>query len=368
VANLLSLDYCRQRQRRLLRRMEEQRLAVVLLGNPKTIYYFSGALVDPALPQAFALNAFGSSILITNQEPKQAAADRVRLYTGYTIERPFNRTTMMEEGVAALRETAVSASAGIEYEFVPAAWSQLCGLQAINITPAITEMRRVKDPDELDSIRDTIRVAEAGYAAVHRKLAPGMTEYQVYNLFHEAVVNHAQTSVDLRGDFACGTRAIRGGGPPTARLLAEGDLYILDIFPFYNGYHCDLCRTFAVGSTSALQREAWQLVSEAHQKIVKLIRPGVAARDIYAQIRAHLDSFPATCGSFWHHLGHGFGMDGWEFPWITPGSDHTIQQGEVLAVEPGVYGECLNGGIRIEHNYLVGAEGVTALDQYTMDL
>ncbi len=364
---MLTLEGCRARQQRLLRHMERERLALVVLANPKTIYYFSGALTDASVPQIFALAASGKSLLITNQQPKQAAADRVDLYTGYTIERPFNRTTMVEEVVSLLRPAITPGPVGLEFEFVPHAVSAVFS-GAINVTPSISDFRRLKDPDEVDSIRDTIRLTQVGYAAIEKNLAPGMTEFEAYSIFHEAVVTHARTSVDLRGDFACGTRAIRGGGPPTDRRLEEGDLYILDIFPFYNGYHCDLCRTFAVGTPSALQREVWEIVREAHERIEKLIRPGVEGRDVYQEIRAFLESFPPTRGSFWHHLGHGFGMDGWEFPWITPGSDHVIQQGEVLAVEPGLYAEALRGGIRIEHDYLVGGDGVTALDEFPIDL
>ncbi|HYM09508.1 MAG TPA: Xaa-Pro peptidase family protein [Bryobacterales bacterium] len=365
---MLTVEYCRVRQQRLLQHMEKERLDLVVLANPKTIYYFSGVLTDSMLPQTFALNSSGKSLLITNQDPKQSAADRVNLYTGYSIDRPFNRTSMFLESVLLVREILVAGSVGIETDFVPAVISEICGQKKVNITPAIDHMRRIKDPDEIDSIRDTIRLTEAGYAAVRGRLEPGMAEFEVYAMFHEALVRHAQTSVDLRGDFACGTRAIRGGGPPTARKLQPGDLYILDIFPFYHGYHCDLARTFAVGRPSAMQQEAWEVVSKAHDLAAKLIRPGVKGRDVYHQIRAHLESFTACAGSFWHHLGHGFGMNGWEFPWLTPGSDHVVQEGEVLAVEPGVYGECLNGGIRLEHNYLVGKDGITALDQFPLDL
>ena len=366
---MLTVENCRQRQQRLLRRMERERLDVVLLANPKTIYYFSGALTDPMLPQLFILNSSGGSLLITNQEPKQAAADRVETYTGYTIERPFNRTTMVREIAAVLRSVLLERQAtGMEYDSLPCMLAPICDRPTLDVTPTIDDMRQIKDPDELDSIRDTIRLAEAGYAAVHRRLEPGMTEFQVYSLFHQAVVEHAQTSVDLRGDFACGTRAIRGGGPPTDRRLNQGDLYILDIFPFYNGYHCDLCRTFIVGAATDLQRETWGVVNEAHKLVERLIRPGVAGRLVYQELRVFLDRFQPTTGSFWHHAGHGFGMNGWEFPWLTPGSDHVIQEGEVLAVEPGVYGECLNGGIRLEHNYLVGKDGITALDSYPLEL
>ena len=61
-----------------------------------------------------------------------------------------------------------------------------------------------------------------------------------------AVVQAAGTFVQLHGDFAVGERAIRGGGPPTARVIAENDLYILDLFPAPHLYFGDTCRTFAV--------------------------------------------------------------------------------------------------------------------------
>jgi Xaa-Pro aminopeptidase len=358
---MLTVENCKQRQQRLLRLLEEKRLAGAVLANPKLVYYFTGALVDHLAPQVFRIEADGPTTLITNQQPQQAAVDQVRLYTGYTIEKPFNRRTQIEE----IYQMLGCGPAGVDADWLPC---RLTPEEAVDLTPALDEMRRIKDPDELESIRDTIRLTESGYAAVKGRIEPGLTEYQVYSKFHEALVEHAQTSVDLRGDFACGTRAIRGGGPPTARRVAAGDLYILDIFPFYNGYHCDLTRTFVVGPPSAAQQEAWEVAREAHRMAERLIRPGVATRAVYQEIREHLDRYQPTCGSFWHHLGHGLGMNGWEFPWITPGSDHVFQAGEVVAVEPGVYGECLQGGIRLERDYLVGQAGVTALDSFDLGL
>jgi len=360
---MLTIEGCRERQRRLLGVLEEQKLDRAMLANPRLVYYFTGALVDHLVPQLFSIERGGRTALITGQQPAQAAVDDVRLYTGYTIERPFNRTTQVEEmcGLAGCPPGPV----GVDAEWLPA---RLAPETAVDITPLIDGMRRVKDADEVESIRETVRLTEAGYRAVKGNIEPGMTEYQVYSLFHGALVEHAQTSVDLRGDFACGTRAIRGGGPPTARRVAAGDLYILDIFPFYRGYHCDLTRTFVAGKASEVQREAWEVVREAHRMGERLIRPGVATREVYREVRDHLERFQPTCGSFWHHLGHGLGMNGWEYPWITPGSDQVFQAGEVVALEPAVYGECLQGGIRLERDYLIGAEGVTPLDSFPLEM
>lgn len=374
---MLRLENCRERQQRLLRQMEEHELELIVLANPKTIYYLSGALVDPCRPHVFALRASGRSLLVTNEPPGNAAADEVRLYTAYTLERPFSRSTMDEEldGLVcnALSGIPVGAgSVGLEYEFIDFRLGEvirgMSPLDPRNITPLLDEMRRRKDPDEIECMRATVRIVEAAYAAVKARLAPGMTEYEAYNIVQEAMVNEARTSIDLKGDFACGTRAINGGGPPTDYRLRSGDLYILDLFPSYEGYNCDLTRTFVVGSPNALQQDAWAHVMEAHCLAREIIRPGVPGRHVYHEIRAHLDKFAPAKGSFTHHAGHGLGMDGWEFPWLTPGSDQVIQEGEALACEPALYADALQGGIRLEHNYVVGKDGIAPLDNFPMDL
>ena len=99
---MLKIENCKERQRRLLREMESKGVGLAVLANPKTVYYFSGALVDPSKPQVFALSASGKSLLVTNQEPSQAAAERVAVYTAYTIERIFNHATMSAEAAALL--------------------------------------------------------------------------------------------------------------------------------------------------------------------------------------------------------------------------------------------------------------------------
>lgn len=365
---MLSLLNCRERQARLVHVMREHRLDVVVLSNPKTIHYLSGALTDPAQPQAFGIRATGESLLVTNAKPEQAAADEVLLYTGYTLDRPFSRATMHQELVAMVaRRYRRAGPAALEFDYAGHALG--AALDPVgDITPHLQRMRRRKDADEIAAMRECIRITEAAYGAVKARLAPGMTEYQAFNIISEAMVCAAGRSVEVRGDFAAGTRGINGGGPPTDRTLEAGDLYILDLFPLHQGYVCDLCRTFVVGTPSEEQQAVWKHVMAGHDVAAKAMRPGVTGRDVYRAVRDHMESYPKFHGSFSHHAGHGVGMDGWEFPWLTPGSDQPLVEGEVIACEPALYGEELRGGIRLEHNYLVGKSGVTALDSFPMDL
>ena len=81
-----------------------------------------------------------------------------------------------------------------------------------------------------------------------------------------------------------------------------------------------------------------------------------------------LDRFTPTKGSFTHHAGHGVGMEGWERPWLNAGADGVFLDGEVIAFEPGLYSHALRGGIRLEHNYLITADGPIALDSFPMEI
>jgi len=92
-----------------------------------------------------------------------------------------------------------------------------------------------------------------------------------------------------------------------------------------------------------------------------MIKPGVRARDVYLTVKEFLDAEPITEKSFWHHLGHGIGFHGHEAPRIIPGSDDLFEVGDVFTLEPGVYTRRLQGGIRLEDNYLITGNGIENL-------
>jgi Xaa-Pro aminopeptidase len=363
-----TLAGCRERQARLLQAMEVAGVATAVLSRPKTIGYFSGALPDPTWPHALVVSANGDAALVTNLEPKNEVAARVRTYTGYTIQKVFGRESGHEEAVSLVRDSIGRGPTGVEAEWISGGTMAAIPGPAHNLTPALIEMRRRKLPDEIDSIRVTARLAEAGYAAIKERLEPGMTELDAYLVIQDALVKAAGTSVDLNGDFACGVRAIGGGGPPTRRVIQQGDLCVFDLFPSFQGYMCDLCRTFVAGRATEQQQETWAHVLAAHDIANRCIRPGASTRAAYTEIRDFLGRHRGTEGSFTHHAGHGVGMDGWEQPWLNAGSDQTFVEGEVIACEPGLYSEALQGGIRLEHNYLVTADGPLAIDSFPMDL
>jgi Xaa-Pro aminopeptidase len=164
-------------------------------------------------------------------------------------------------------------------------------------------------------------------------------------------------------DYQCNAR----GGPPRDRPAAAGELYILDLGPAYRGYFADNARTMAVSEADCVQQEAWQHVVSIFPIIEREVRPGVSCRALFAQAQAELDRAPH--GVFNHHLGHGIGLYPHEAPHLNPAWDDVFEEGDVFAVEPGLYDpERLRAGIRIENDYVVTSKGVELLSDFPWHL
>jgi Xaa-Pro aminopeptidase len=106
------------------------------------------------------------------------------------------------------------------------------------------------------------------------------------------------------------------------------------------------------GKPTDAQLEAWQHILPVFQMVEQQVKPGRSCVELFREVHAWLNS---KRWEFEHHLGHGIGLFPHEAPHLSPAWDDTFQEGEVFAVEPGLYGDDLRAGIRLENNYLVTA-------------
>ena len=159
---------------------------------------------------------------------------------------------------------------------------------------------------------------------------------------------------------------LAGGGPRADRTAQAGELYVLDIGPAYRGYFADNCRTFSVdGSVSPEQKHAYDAIAGIFPMIEKSAS-GIHCRELFVAADEHLQAHYGK--PLKHHLGHGVGLQPHEYPHLNPKWDDVLIEGEIFTVEPGLYGPELRGGIRIEQNYLVTADGVESLLDFPLQL
>lgn len=264
-------------------------------------------------------------------------------------------------GEEASRRTGISLVRAVE-DF-PA---ELAGLAGKPETRALmARLRLVKDEDEVRRIRTAVEITARGIREAWRVAEPGIHEYEL-----EAVVEfHFRAG----GAERVGFPSIIGSGPNATvlhydknrRETREGELVVMDVGAEYGYYSADITRTFPVsGRFTTRQRELYSLVLGAQQAALDAIRPGVTLAQLTRVARAHMDRHSGTlCGTepctryFVHGLSHWLGMDVHDVgEYGTP-----LAPGMVITIEPGVYIEGEELGIRIEDDVLVTESGYELL-------
>ena len=175
-----------------------------------------------------------------------------------------------------------------------------------------------------------------------------------------------------------GNDTIVASGPHSAlphyragtRVLATGDLVVLDFGGVLDGYCCDLTRTVSIGPPSSEARRLYTAVYDAQQAAIAAIRPGVESTAVDAAARSLLAS-RGLGDAFGHGTGHGLGLDVHEEPRITRSRPDVpsvpLVPGMVFTVEPGAYLSGF-GGVRIEDDVLVTETGCEVLTSVPREL
>lgn len=381
---MLTKEGCRQRIGQLLERTRGE-CGALIIADPRHIGYLSGFFSNPATinlrSQSFLLiGADGRSTLITDNWQAQAArnahADAVEVFDWYTEEWPARerRSLAVQTLSRCLRQSSpVPPVIGVERNmFMVEARDLLAGeypgLELQDVWGHLVEMRRCKYPDEVESMRRSLRACEAGYAAARLAVEPGVTELDVYSSAYRAALLNAGEPISAVGDFISGVaRTAAAAGPPTRRVMQAGELMIVDFFILLDGYRADLCNTFAVGrQPDQEQQRRFAVLEQALRAGEEKLRPGTTTREIYQAVRGVIADAGLGAG-FFGHVGHGLGLDHPEAPFIVPDSDERLQSGNVITVEPGFYLKDW-GGMRIEDDYLITADGFERLSHHVKGL
>jgi Xaa-Pro aminopeptidase len=259
---------------------------------------------------------------------------------------------------------------GFEAHILPYAFVETLregGIDAVPRTGLVERLRAVKDPSELAALRRacaiTDRVLERLVTEVRfvgrreREVA-----WDITRLFHEeGAEGLAFESIVGSGPTGSGPHARAGD-----RVIKTGELVVIDTGCLVDGYSSDYTRTFATGPLDGEQREAYDVVLAAQLAGLDAIRAGVTGLDADAAARRVIDDSPFE-GRFGHGLGHGLGLDVHEAPRLSTESSDTLEPGNVVTVEPGIY---VSGrfGVRIEDDVFVTEDGIENPVRFRKDL
>lgn len=235
----------------------------------------------------------------------------------------------------------------------------------VPIDDDIAEMERAKDPDEIELIRTSIACTMAAYDAAQLAMAPRVTELIVHQAGERSAILRAGEQVFHSGDY----RAGEFGGPARPRPISADELYIIDAWTEYRSYWSDMCRTFAIGEPTALQREVYAHIKEILLEVEVQLKPGAHGMDIWKWVDQRIRQHPLLRDiGLPHHAGHGVGLRAHEAPDLNRDRGSELIPGDVVSVEPGSYTPELRPGFRLENMFLITETGCELLSEYPLSL
>lgn len=242
------------------------------------------------------------------------------------------------------------------------------GLDVVDGQQVFLEARRIKTADEIGLLSQACAMVDAAYDELYGFLRPGVRENECVGLV-------AKTLYDLGSEYVEGVNAISGercSPHPhvySDRVLRPGDPAFFDILHSHLGYRTCYYRTFAVGSASTAQRDAYVRCREYMDRAIAAVRPGATTADIVRLWpTAQEFGFPDEEAAFALQYGHGVGLSIWEKPIFSrlTSLDHpeVLEEGMLFALEtywPAADGW---GAARIEEEVVVTADGCEVITKF----
>lgn len=230
----------------------------------------------------------------------------------------------------------------------------------------IEGIRIIKEPEEIECIREAV-IAGAGLLDVAvRALRPGITEMAVAAEIEYAARQAGASGMSFETIVASGPRSALPHGKASQATIPRNGFVVMDFGVILAGYCSDMTRTAYVGRVSRREREIYEAVREAQQAGIDAVRGGVEAGRVDAAARKVLTR--AGLGKhFTHSTGHGVGLEIHESPRIARGVKDVLEPGTIVTIEPGAYVPGL-GGVRIEDMVLVTESGCEVLTPASKEL
>ena len=263
---------------------------------------------------------------------------------------------------AALEESTLS------YARVKAFMEQ-CHVSWTGCSDWMQQLRSVKTPEELEKIAVSQRIAETALRQTMEVIAPGITERQLEAYLTWRLLENGSENGIFGIVMASGPNSALPHAVPTDRKLERGDFLLIDFGALYDGYYSDITRTVAIGQADEEMQKVYQVVLTANKEAIAAAKPGMQGCEVDAVARAVIKE--AGYGDYFGHgLGHGVGLEIHEKPLLRQNSQASLQTGNVITVEPGIY---LPGrfGVRIEDLLTVtenGCRNFTAMSKELMIL
>jgi Xaa-Pro aminopeptidase len=230
----------------------------------------------------------------------------------------------------------------------------------------VEELRMVKSAAELARIGRSVETNSRAFEQTVARIKPGIREQDLAAELEYRMRRLGAEKPSFETIVASGERSALPHAQPTAARLATGDLVVIDMGAFQEGYASDMTRMLSVGTPGSKAKRMYRAVLEAQLAAIDAVRDGVSTARVDQVARKVLKGYGLE-RAFVHSTGHGLGLEIHEPPRLGRHDKLRLQAGMAVTIEPGAYLEGF-GGVRIEDTVVVTERGCEILTSTPKDL
>ncbi|MBR4015089.1 MAG: aminopeptidase P family protein [Anaerotignum sp.] len=238
-------------------------------------------------------------------------------------------------------------------------------MQIEDLYPVFGDLRLIKEEWELERMRKAMDITRLGIEEMMRQAKAGMKEYEVEAHFDYILTKNGVRQKAFQTIVAGGRRGTILHYAENNQPVCDGELILIDAGAQVDWYNGDISRTFPInGKFSQRQKLVYHIVLEGQKKVIDAIRPGVPFSDLNEILKEHyfhalreiglVEKKEDVAKYYYHGVSHYLGAETHD---IGRYIKRDLQPGMVLTVEPGLYIEEWEIGIRIEDDVLVTEDG-----------
>ena len=246
------------------------------------------------------------------------------------------------------------------------AWTEEVPAQFLPASELLTELRMVKDEEELAAMAEAQRITDEAFTEILDFIKPGLTESEVAARLTYIMARKGAMRNSFDPIVACGANGSKPHAIPGSSVISAGQFVTMDFGCVVGGYCSDMTRTVAVGEPSEEMRLVYDTVLKAQKAGIAKAKAGVTGREVH-MAAADVIAAAGYGDYFGHGFGHSLGVEIHEDPRFSPAWDKPIPAGATLSAEPGIY---LPGrfGVRIEDVVVLREGGCTDITNSPKEL
>jgi Xaa-Pro aminopeptidase len=264
-----------------------------------------------------------------------------------------------------------------DYKFVDEMKSRYPLHQYERAAKIMKELRAIKSEQETEVIKKAIEITGNAFQRVLKFIKPGVMEYEIEAEIIHSFISQRASGAAYNSIIASGDRARTLHYVVNNEECKDGELVLMDFGALYGGYAADLTRTVPVnGKFTPRQKEIYDACLNLHNYAKSLLKPGITINEYTEKVGDEATMQFMKIGLLkesdfknedpdnrayrkylYHGISHHLGIDVHDLGTKT----EPIQEGMLFTVEPGIYIEEEQIGIRIENNVWITKNGNTDL-------